>query len=168
MSLRGPLPGCRDLRRGEYYTATSTGGTRRVRTRPAGLVPRASPCLIDLWTGKIVARNALETSPLSPSGKAIKARSLFFSGRRVALWSSTTKSSILRFIHCQKRPSGTIHSNPEYCVEQSYPGCRTFKGSGRPCTHNLCARYRARDRRRFCQVLWPAGLATGRAKGLCT
>ncbi|CAM9196384.1 unnamed protein product, partial [Ectocarpus sp. 12 AP-2014] len=50
-------------------TATSTGGTRRLRTRPAALVPRSSPCLIDLWTGKIVARNALETSPLSPSGR---------------------------------------------------------------------------------------------------
>jgi len=55
------------------------GGKRRQRKRvPARIVPHPGPCLIDLWTGQTVARNATEKAEVEPhssAGKIIKVRS---------------------------------------------------------------------------------------------
>lgn len=52
-------------------------GRRRKRLRAAVIVPHPGPCLIDLWTGQVVARNAEAASANPPSsslGKNVKVR----------------------------------------------------------------------------------------------
>ena len=50
-------------------------GKQRKRLRAATTVPHPGPCLIDLWTGQVVARNAEtegDNSSSRSSGKIVK------------------------------------------------------------------------------------------------
>ncbi|CAM9144435.1 unnamed protein product, partial [Scytosiphon promiscuus] len=64
--------GCPTETRPRTAKDNSGGRGRRKRKSPASMVPHPGPCLIDLWTGQTVARNAVEVSSSSTSGRIVK------------------------------------------------------------------------------------------------
>lgn len=82
-----------------FPEGTPGGGGRRQRKFPAVIVPHPGPCLIDLWTGQLVARNAVvEDDPAASSGKSIKVRSgVTGHDMRLAAVPSTTLTFRLSF-----------------------------------------------------------------------
>lgn len=61
-----------------FLEGTPGGGGGRQRKCPTAIVPHPGPCLIDLWTGHVVARNAVveDDGLTAASGKPlIKVRS---------------------------------------------------------------------------------------------
>lgn len=57
-----------------FPEGASGGGGRRQTKSLAAIVPHPGPCLIDLWTGQVVARNAVveDVGPVAAPGKSIK------------------------------------------------------------------------------------------------
>ncbi|CAM9172683.1 unnamed protein product [Ascophyllum nodosum] len=47
----------------EAESGAIVGGGRRERKRPSAVASRPGPCLIDMWTGRVVARNPVEADP---------------------------------------------------------------------------------------------------------